>query len=249
MIRAIIFDLDGTLVDTEPLRARSHAQAVAALEVDSVDEAQVVEACKGFVGVSHEATLGGLMRQFGLEDAARQRMAGFGVSQPWQVLLALDLQYYDKMIRDPATMQHVQFPNAVGLLHRVRQQGIRTGLATMSTAEQARIVLEVLCLREAFDCVVTCEDVPNGKPHPDVFLLAARRLHVPSDECLVVEDSAPGVRGALAAGMWCVAVPNDLTRRAFASLPQGLDPRWVVHQPDELERVVQRMMAERALRR
>ena len=153
-----------------------------------------------------------------------------------------------KRIRDPATMQHVQFPNAVGLLHRVRQQGIRSGLATMSTAEQARIVLEVLCLREAFDCVVTCEDVPSGKPHPDIFLLAAHRLHVPPDECLVVEDSAPGVRGALAAGMWCVAVPNDLTRRAFASV-DCLDPRWVVHQPDELERVVQRMMAERALRR
>jgi HAD superfamily hydrolase (TIGR01509 family) len=153
-----------------------------------------------------------------------------------------------KVIRDPATMQHVQFPNAVDLLHRVRQQGIRTALATMSTAEQAYVVLAVLGLHKEFDCVVTCQDVPNGKPHPDIFLLAAHRLHVPPDECLVVEDSVPGVRGALAAGMWCVAVPNDFSRRAFASL-DSLDPRWVVHQPDELERVVQRMMVERALRR
>ena len=150
-----------------------------------------------------------------------------------------------KMIRDPATMQHVQFPNAVGLLHRMRQQGIRTGLATMSTAEQAYVVLAVLGLHKEFDCVVTCQDVPNGKPNPSILLLAAHRLHVPPDQCLVVEDSVPG---ALAAGMWCVAVPNDSSRRAFASL-ESLDTRWVVHQPDELERLVQRMMAERALRR
>ncbi len=245
MIRALIFDLDGTLVDTEPLRARSHAQALAALSADPIDEAQVIQACKRFVGVNHEATLNGLMQRFGLEDSARQRMAEFGVSQPWQVLLALDLQCYDELIRDPATMQQVLFPHAFGVLQRVRRQDIKTALATMSTSEQARVVLDVLGLHQEFDCVATCEDVPNGKPHPDIFLLAARRLHVPPHECLVLEDSLPGVRGALAAGMWCIAAPNDYSRSAFAGLDL-LDRRWIVHRPEELERVVQRMLTERS---
>jgi beta-phosphoglucomutase len=245
MIRALIFDLDGTLVDTEPLRARSHAQALAALGPGSLDEAEVVEACRGFVGVNHEATLGGLMRLFGLEDAARQRMGEFGVSQPWQVLLALDLQYYGKLIRDPGTMQHVLFPHAHGVLRFVRRQGIKTALATMSTSDQAHVVLDVLGLHQEFDCVATCEDVPNSKPHPDIFLRAALQLHVPPDECLVLEDSAPGVRGALAAGMWCIAVPNDYSRNSFAGL-DSLDPRWIVHRPEELARVVERMLAERS---
>jgi len=245
MIRALLFDLDGTLVDTEPLRARSHAQALAALDSGAIDEAQVIEVCKRFVGVSHEAVLNGILRSFGVEDAARRRMTEFGVSEPWQVLLALDLRYYVAMLRDPAIMRRARFRQALGVLRRVRQQGFLTGLATMSTAELVFLILDMLGLRAAFDCVVTNEDVLNGKPHPDAFLLAAERLHVQPDECLVVEDSVPGVRSALAAGMCCVAVPNDYSRPAFA----GLDcdsSRCVVCQADGLECAVQRMVAERA---
>src|SRR3712207_9066831 len=83
MIRAFVFDLDGTLVETEELKALSYARAATELRPD-LDEGEVIKAFTDLVGLARREVAVGLMRRFGLEGAARERMAGVGVSAPWR---------------------------------------------------------------------------------------------------------------------------------------------------------------------
>jgi beta-phosphoglucomutase-like phosphatase (HAD superfamily) len=89
--------------------------------------------------------------------------------------------------------------------------GLKTAVASSSQAAWVRPWLERHDLLDAFDAVCTRDDVVAVKPAPDLFLLAAQRLGVPPESCLVFEDSPNGLRAARAAGMWAVAVPNALT--------------------------------------
>ncbi len=113
----------------------------------------------------------------------------------------------------------------------------------MSRCKQAQRVLEALDLADAFDFVATRDDVERGKPDPEIYQLVARELDVPPAECLVIEDSPSGVKAALAAGMWCVAVTTPFTRQRIHA--KGLlDERWIVDDPDTLPDVVQQMVVE-----
>ncbi len=104
MYRAIVFDLDGTLVQTELLKASSYAQAAHELrpEIDPVD---VEDAFKDVVGKSRYEVATALLSRFGLEDAASRRMAEFGVQTPWQAYVQIRLAIYDKLISDPKTVR------------------------------------------------------------------------------------------------------------------------------------------------
>lgn len=243
MIQSLIFDLDGTLVQTEPLRALSHARTALALSSDSFSEADVFEACREWVGLSHLETVLGLMQRFGLEEAARARMAEFGVSAPWQVFSALDRRFYAEVISDSRTVRQAQMPHALALLHDVRQRGFRTGLATMSARSEVDCVLATLGLAAAFDYTATCDDVERGKPAPEIFQIVARGLSVAPAACLVIEDSSAGVRAALAAGMACIAVPSGFARDPV-DLVLLMDPRWIVHDPSALAAVLEERLAK-----
>jgi len=244
MIRAMIFDLDGTLVQTERLKALSYARAAVELCPYTLDEEGVIEAFKGVVGLSRQEVAAVLVERFDLEEKARSRMAEFGVSAPWQAFVQVRLQIYEAMLADPQVLRSNQWPHNVALLNEARRTGCKTALATMSRCEQVRRVLEVLDLGDAFDFVASRDDVEHGKPDPEIYQLVARELAVPPAECLVIEDSPSGVKAALAAGMWCIAVTTPFTRQRIHA--EGLlDERWVVDDPATLTAMVQQMVAER----
>jgi beta-phosphoglucomutase-like phosphatase (HAD superfamily) len=113
----------------------------------------------------------------------------------------------------------------------------------MSHCDQVQRVLKILDLTGVFDFIATRDDVERGKPDPEIYRLVASELEVPPNECLVIEDSPAGVKSALAAEMWCVAVTTPFTR-ARIHTSQLLDERWIVDDPDTLPAVVQQMMAE-----
>lgn len=242
MIRAMIFDLDGTLVQTERLKALSYARAAGELCPHGLSEAEVVEAFKEVVGLSRREVAQALMERFGLEAAAQARRAEFGVSAPWQAFVQVRLRHYEAMLADPKVRRNSQWPHSVALLQEARRTHCKVGLATMSHYEQVRRVLDILNLTDAFDIVASRDDVERGKPDPEIYLLVARKLSIPPEECLVIEDSPTGVKAALAAGMWCIAVTNPFTRTAIHD-GQLLDERWIVDDPTTLSAVVQRMIA------
>lgn len=245
MIRAVIFDLDGTLVQTEQLKALSYARAVAELRPGAFTEQDVVEAFKDVVGRSRDEVAGALMARFALHEATKARMTEFGVSAPWQVLIQLRLRHYEAMLADAEVLRTSQWPHNVALLHAARQMGCKTGLASMSHCDQVRRVLQVLALEDAFDFIATRDDVEHGKPDPEIYRLVARQLNVPPRGCLVIEDSPVGVRAAISAGMDVIAVTTPFTRQQFKE-QDLLDRRWVVDDPDALPDDVRQRIAAHA---
>ncbi len=242
MISAIIFDLDGTLVETEKLKALSYARAAVELRPD-LGEADVVEAFKDLVGLSRQEVATALVQRFGLEEAARERMAEFEVRTLWQAFVQVRLRIYEALLADPDLILSHRYPHNIALLYEVRRGGYPTGLSTMSHCEQARRVLAILGLTDEFDVVATRDDVEHGKPDPEIDLLVARELGVAPEECLVIEDSPVGVQAALAAGMEVVAVTTELTRQKFRDTDL-LERCRVVDDPGMLPTVVRRLVGD-----
>lgn len=246
MIKAFIFDLDGTLVKTEILKARSYARAAVELCPDCATEEEIIEAYKSVVGLSRKEVAQALVERYGLERALKPKMKEFGVSTAWQAYVQVRMKIYDEMLADPATLREHLCPYNLDLLKWARQNGFKTGLATMSACEETNRVLESLGIRSEFDFIATADDITNGKPDPEVYLLVARQLRAEPSECLVIEDSATGVRAALAAGAWCIAVTSDFTRKGVRE--RGLlDKRWIIDNPAELRAAAIALIEEQKL--
>jgi HAD superfamily hydrolase (TIGR01509 family) len=100
----------------------------------------------------------------------------------------------------------------VELLDALQEASVPVAVATSATREYADFVLTRLGLKDCFRFILTAEDITHGKPDPEIYLLAAERLGIRPEQMMVLEDSANGCRAAVAAGAYCVAVPNRHTR-------------------------------------
>jgi beta-phosphoglucomutase-like phosphatase (HAD superfamily) len=238
VIKVIIFDLDGTLVQTEILKAKSYARAAKELSQGKIIENEVIEAFKEVVGLSRKEVAQYLMSRFNLEDEAQAKMADLSVMTPWQAFVQVRLQIYESMLKDPFTLKQYRCPYNLDLLKWARQNDFKTGLATMSHCPQANRVLLILQIKEDFDFIATRDDVENGKPDPQIYLLVAKELKVLPLETLVIEDSPTGVKAALDAGMGCIAVTTDFTRKSIHA-SRLLSERWIIDNPTELKTAAQ----------
>lgn len=245
-IQAMIFDLDGTLVRTERLKALSYARAAAELCPRQITEEEVVEAFKEVVGRSRREVASFLIERFYLEESARARMVEFGVSAPWQAFVQVRLQHYEAMLADPYVLRDNQWLHNRALLEEAKRANCKVALATMSVSSQTQRVLEILELTAAFDFVASRDDVEHGKPDPEIYKLVAAELGVNPGSCLVLEDSPAGVEAAIAAGMWCIAVTTPFTHQTVHAA-QTLEERWIVDDPVVLPDVVRQMIAERQM--
>lgn len=243
MIRAWIFDMDGTLVQTERLKALSYARAAVDLCARELKEEEVIEAFKEVVGRSRAEVAQSLVARFGLEQKATEHMATFGVNTPWQAYVQLRLQHYERMLDDPQILLRNQWPHNIDLLKQARREGCKTALATMSHCKRTNQVLSVLGLAGEFDFIATRDDIKKGKPSPEIYELVSRVLGIPPGECLVIEDSPAGVQAALSANMNVLAVSTPFTRARLRSanlLPQ----QWIVDDPGQLSEVLERFMRQ-----
>lgn len=248
MISAVLFDLDGTLVETEELKAISHARSVSALRPDVSEDEVAAVYTDELVGRSRQEVAMTLVERFGLEEAARERMAELGETEPWRVLVRTRHGIYDEILSDTELLLGQRYGHNIDLLHEMRREGYPTACATMSHIPQVRRVLSVLGLDGTFDVVATMDDVERGKPDPEIDLLVAKKMGIPPEEFLVIEDSPAGVGAAVAAGMAVVAVPTRITSKALHAADL-LDPRWIVENPEDLPDVVRERIADAGGRR
>ena len=243
MIRAIMFDLDGTLIQSEKLKALSYAIAAQRLRGLSEPDPRAIEAYREIVGAARDAASRHITDSLGLESDLGPLMVQHGASEPWEVLTAMRTEIYDNMVSDPQVIRDNQWPYTIGLLRVARDSACRTALATMSYRKEALHVWRSLDIEESLDVVLTREDVENPKPDPEIYLLAAQKLEVQPQDCLVLEDSPNGVRAGVAAGMNVIAVATPFTIAGLHS-SQVLEHAWMVHEPEVLLEVVRDRIAE-----
>lgn len=240
-IQTMIFDLDGTLVKTEYLKACSYARAIEELRPKNFDEGEVIEAFTDLVGMARREVSIALLERFKLEDLAQARMVEFSLSTPWETFAHVRLKYYDGMLADAELIRKNVWPHNMALLAFARRACHKVGLATMSVCSQVDQILAALNLTGAFEYIAGREDVERPKPDPEIYLLVADKLETAPENCLVIEDSFVGVQAALAAKMNCIAVTTPMT---YSAIHAGkiLDERWIVDDPSQLTGVVQQLL-------
>ncbi|MBI4786645.1 MAG: HAD family phosphatase [Chloroflexi bacterium] len=194
--RAVILDLDGLLVDSEPIHQRAFNTYLArhGVEYQFAEE----EYGRAFVGIPVGANAEYLIERFALPYTAVE-------------LLAEREAIYTALIGDPCNLRRM--PGVSRLLDELRARKIGAGIASGSPREQVEIILRGLGIAERFPVVVAGTDVPKTKPAPDVYLRAMELLGVSKSDCFAVEDSATGVAAAKAAGLRVIAVPNRYTQQ------------------------------------
>ncbi len=179
----------------------------------------------------------------GLESDLVPLLAEYGASETWEVLGNMRRAIYDEMVADPQVVRDNQWPHTVALLRVAKENNCRTGLATLSARTEALHFVRSLDLEGSLDVVLAREDVQNAKPDPEIYLLAAQKLEVQPQDCLVIEDSPNGVRAGVAAGMNVVAFGTPFTIASLHSA-KVVEHQWIVHDPAKLPEVVQARIAE-----
>lgn len=206
MFDAVLFDMDGTLVDSERLTVQTGAAAFAAQGHDDVEDL-----LHALVGVDHVTSSGLILARFPGLDMDQ-------LNQAWQAGF-LAAQEVDLLLK----------PGASEIVQGLRDNHA-LALVTSSRRDPAEVRLVQAGLRPAFRAVITRDDVTAPKPHPEPYLLAAATLGIDPARCLVFEDSEPGAEAAFAAGMTVVQVPDIIPasgRFAHHVAPSLIDgARW-----------------------
>ena len=216
---ALIFDMDGVLIDSEPLWRRAEIEIFAG------------------VGLRLEETDCYQTQGLRIDEA----VAYWYARAPWQGTApeAVAESIVDRMV-DLIRSEGTPMPGVETSIRHAESQGWRLGLASSSSSRLIETVLERFGLEAAFESTRSAERETHGKPHPAVYLATAREMQIDPRACVAIEDSANGVASAIAAGMRCIAIPAPEIREdarfevaslrldSLEQLPQALgdlDPR------------------------
>lgn len=187
--RAACFDLDGTLVDTEPIHVEAERQTLRHFGVEPSPTYP-----RNF-GIGVEAGMAALAAFYGLGDPQR--------------VLAAYVPLWERLLDSRLEM----LPGARALLTALDSAGVPLALVTSGGDAYAYHVLDSVGITDLFAHIVTGDQVTQMKPSPEPYLLAAERFGLPPEQVVAFEDSAAGVASAVAAGMFCIAVAADVHDR------------------------------------
>jgi beta-phosphoglucomutase len=187
LIKAVIFDLDGVIVDTAQYHFLAWKRLAKELGVPFTEADN-----ERLKGVSRMQSLDILLELGGISLSQHDKEQLANKKNTWFV------DFVERMVPEEI------FPGVKHLLRKLKERGIKVGLA--SSSKNAQTVIQLLHIQHEFDVVVDGTMITHSKPDPEIFLLAARKLGVAPADCIVFEDAEAGVEAALAAGMKCIGV-------------------------------------------
>jgi len=189
MKKCIIFDMDGVLINTEPLHFEIWKKVFAEYGIENVS----YDCYKGCIGSTYEYLLGLIKDGYGIDLRGREEVV--------RRFKEVKAEYIDEYGIPPIP----DVPEVVRYLH---EKGYKLAVASSSPQECIEQFMKMMGIDDCFSLLFSGENVKNPKPAPDVFLYTAEKLGVDPSECIVVEDSTNGRRAAKAAGMYCIGFDN-----------------------------------------
>jgi len=198
--KAIIFDMDGTIVQST--------------EADYLAWKMVFEEHERKLSFEDYGPLLGIRSV----EVARKELGLEGDAQ--QDALQKKLLYFEEIIAEEGIKP---VPYVEDLLKHLKASPVKLALATSSRRKKMELVMKKLNLLRYFEAIVSGEDVLHGKPAPDIFLIAAERLELKQEECIVIEDAAMGVKAAKNAGMKCIAITTTHTKELLQNADLIID--------------------------
>ena len=194
MIKAVIFDMDGVMIDSEPLWEKTERILLARRDIDYTADYR-----DQIVGLNQNDSGKLLVETFQLEEKVEDI-----ISERVEILFGI-------YVEELEVVEHL-----IPLLNQLRDNNFKLAVASSSPLRVINFVLDMFSLHEYFPIVVSGECTDLGKPHPAIYLHTAERLEVDPAECVAIEDSINGVKSAKGAGMYCIAVPDKrLTQDKF----------------------------------
>jgi len=200
-IKAVIFDLDGVLLDSQPVHFKTDLSVLARCGVDLTQEA-----LERYAGTPNKDRWGMFKRDFNL-------------SQSVDALISMHTDILNNILETETLPVVAGIP---AILTKIKNAGLKTAVASSSSREFVSKVLDTAGLLPYFDALICGNDVLNGKPAPDIFLKAAKTLNAAPSECIIFEDSANGIAAAAAAGIICIAYRNKTSGRQDLSKAQEI---------------------------
>jgi beta-phosphoglucomutase len=190
MIKAVIFDFDGVIVDTEHLHYEA-INTVLSQYGHSIGEKEISEN----VGLTSRQVYTKLKEKLNLPEDVDTL-----VMKKREIYLVLAAKKAELM------------PNVAEFIQYLKANNFRVAIASSGFRVQIHTILDKYGLRGHFETIVSIDDVKNPKPHPEIYLEAIKRLGLKSSECIAIEDSDKGIASAKQAGIKVIAVPNEITK-------------------------------------
>lgn len=188
MFRAVIFDMDGVIIDSEPIYFKAGNKLFRFLDLDVSEQEH-----HSYVGISSKDMWSHIRDKYKIDLSTEE-------------LVEMEMNIYIDYLL--LKKDEKPIPGVVELIEDLYKNNIDLALASSSSIKSIIIVLDMFNLGKFFKTIVNGYEVENGKPAPDIFLYAAKRLGVQPEDCIVIEDSENGIEAAKSAGMKCIGFKN-----------------------------------------
>lgn len=200
MIKAVLFDLDGVIVDSEPIHRSTFIKLLAPLGVD-IKMISKEEWAVRYTGTGSLYIMTDLFKRNNIKEDPKK----------W---VAVRTKNYNRLI------SRIKVRNQKGFkrfFERITKKGLKKAVVTGGHRSNALATLKKVGLEKSFDDIITIEDVKHRKPYPDAYNLAVKRLGLKKEECIAIEDSPQGVKSVKRAGLYCVALTTTTQKKNLSS--------------------------------